>query len=986
MKIKRYAFFIFMFCIGLVNGQLQRYNHPELEWYTIETEHFYIHFHQGTERTASIVAKIGEDIYQPVTQLYHYIPDGKIHFVIRDHDDESNGAAFYYDNKVEIWAPPMNFLLRGTHNWLRNVVTHEFTHMISLGAIRKMPRQLPAIYLQWIGYEEEKRPDVIHGYPNTLVSFPLVGTVIPLWLAEGMAQFQREDLRYDIWDTHRDMILRTAVLHNQLASIAEMGIGGKDHLGYERDIYNQGYAFVLYLVDRYGEEVLTRVSRSLKSPLRIQFSSACQSVIGKSEQELYNEWKDWLTTTYDQRIKNVQEHLHQGDIIEAKGLANFFPVCSPDGMSIAYVSNRGGDYISQSNIWLYDIKTTKQRMITKGVVSSISWSSDGKKLLYAKKEARTRQGSHYYDLYTYDLKTKKEKRLTKYLRARQPDWSRDDQIVCVIESDGTSNLVVLRSDGSGIKPITSFQHGEQIFTPRWMNNGNIVFDLAEEEHGRDIAMIDSLGLHFRYLIKTQHDERDPFPHPDGKSIYYSSDTSGIFNIYRYNLASKEMHQLTNVVGGAFMPSVTLNGKLVYSHFQTDGYKIGYLDSLHTIDPAVAVYASPYQAKREKNQVWDIAQYDDRNSPRYDSQPYKPIFSKLSFLPRIMMDYPGKVKVGTYFYGSDFLDKVLLFGGFALNSQFDTDAFGIFEYKRFYPTLFIELYHIMRNKSFVDPDADYDIRYNLMEVDVGADWNINDANTLRTAFVHSQYGYLGKGTFMGLYQKFSSTYHKGNVIQLQWTHKSIGRSKFSHISPLGGRIIEVKAERAWQNYAVDFEINMEYGTLVDVYERYNYDQFELDWREYLSLPWLDHALSLRLKAGLIDQPVESFYYLFGGGLDGLKGYPYYSIEGRKLAQFGLAYRFPIWRKMGLRFLFFNFDNLYVSVYGEAGNGWNRNKIDFSDWKRDVGVQLRLSLFNFYAYPMCLFVDAAYGLDRFVHENQIYGKTWRMYFGLLFDFLD
>ena len=100
-----------MFFISLARGQLQRYNHPELEWRTIETEHFYIHFHQGTERTASIVAKIVEEIYHPVTELYNYTPDGRIHFVIRDHDDESNGAAFYYDNKVEIWAPPMNFLL-----------------------------------------------------------------------------------------------------------------------------------------------------------------------------------------------------------------------------------------------------------------------------------------------------------------------------------------------------------------------------------------------------------------------------------------------------------------------------------------------------------------------------------------------------------------------------------------------------------------------------------------------------------------------------------------------------------------------------------------------------------------------------------------------------------------------------------------------------------------------------------------------------------
>ena len=109
-------------CIALSGAsvaQLQTYNHAELKWRTIETEHFYIHFHEGTERTAGVVAKIVEDIYEPITSLYQYEPDGKIHFIIRDHDDESNGAAFYYDNKVEIWAPALDFLLRGSHNWLR---------------------------------------------------------------------------------------------------------------------------------------------------------------------------------------------------------------------------------------------------------------------------------------------------------------------------------------------------------------------------------------------------------------------------------------------------------------------------------------------------------------------------------------------------------------------------------------------------------------------------------------------------------------------------------------------------------------------------------------------------------------------------------------------------------------------------------------------------------------------------------------------------
>jgi len=117
---------------------------------TIDSKHFQVHYHKGAERTAGIVSKIAEEIYWPVTSLYLYEPDGKVHFIIRDHDDYSNGGAYYYDNKVEIWASPMDFVLRGNHNWLRNVVTHEFVHMISLGASRKITRTIPAFYSQYM--------------------------------------------------------------------------------------------------------------------------------------------------------------------------------------------------------------------------------------------------------------------------------------------------------------------------------------------------------------------------------------------------------------------------------------------------------------------------------------------------------------------------------------------------------------------------------------------------------------------------------------------------------------------------------------------------------------------------------------------------------------------------------------------------------------------------------------------------------------------
>ncbi|MGH7601382.1 MAG: hypothetical protein ACREOI_33905, partial [bacterium] len=269
------------------------WTHPELKWSTIETPHFYVHFHNGAEHTGKLAAKIAEDVYAPITSLYGYEPDGKIHFVIKDYDDFSNGAAYYLDNKVEVWASALDFELRGTHNWLRNVITHEFTHMISLGASRKITRHIPAFYIQSIGYENEKRDDVLFGYPNRIISYPIAFTSVPPWFAEGVAQYQLPELEYDLWDSHRDMLLRTAVVEGKMLTYSEMNAFGKNSIGSER-VYNQGYSFSSYIAGRYGLESLKNISQNMRKPWRFSFDSAIKAATGKSGAELYREWKKYL--------------------------------------------------------------------------------------------------------------------------------------------------------------------------------------------------------------------------------------------------------------------------------------------------------------------------------------------------------------------------------------------------------------------------------------------------------------------------------------------------------------------------------------------------------------------------------------------------------------------------------------------------------------------------------------------------------------------
>ena len=57
---------IFLFLMLLpcaASAQLMGYNHPELNWRTIETEHFFFYFHQNMDRTPYIVAEGAESVF-----------------------------------------------------------------------------------------------------------------------------------------------------------------------------------------------------------------------------------------------------------------------------------------------------------------------------------------------------------------------------------------------------------------------------------------------------------------------------------------------------------------------------------------------------------------------------------------------------------------------------------------------------------------------------------------------------------------------------------------------------------------------------------------------------------------------------------------------------------------------------------------------------------------------------------------------------------
>jgi hypothetical protein len=1034
----RRLFLVIVLILSAPTMNAQEYfNHPDLIWNTIETSHFRVHYHEGAERTGRTIAKIAEEVYGPVTSFYQYEPDQKVDLVIKDYDDYSNGAAYFLDNKIEFWAPALDFELRGTHNWLRNVVTHEFAHIIQIQTSLKFSRRIPAVYLQVLSYESERRPDVLYGYPNVIVSYPYSSFVIPAWFAEGTAQYNRPQFGYDSWDTHRDMILRMYALEGKMLSWNEMSVFGKTSLGNESS-YNAGFAFVTYIGQRYGDEKIREISEYLQRLDALSIDGAIERALGKPGRDIYDEWRDLLTRSYRERTEAIRTSRIEGNVIGGVGFANLSPAFSPDGKKIAYISNKEADYFGVSSLYIYDCETGHEEEIPEKVRSQLSWSPDGSKIYYAKLTRENSFFSNLSDLFEYTLVTGEERRITRGARAAGPDISSDGRtLVCIVERDGTQNLATADVQTGNVTVMTSYVNGEQLSSAHWSpDSREIVFSLGRGEK-QDIMIYDYVRHTVSGIVIGSHDARNPIFSRNGSEIIFSSDSSGIFNVYRVDRTTGRQRQLTNVLGGAFMPSVNGSEDLAYSTYTAEGFKLALLPlgAKPRSTPVLFVdykNALPYftndnlLASLEKyssgnSLPWKtLREFNDENISPVESRSYKNTFSSLSFYPVIRFDsYNRKnrgidvIKPGVYIASNDVLDRFGLFGGAAINARFERDLYLSFEYRDkipllyqlgMAPTLALDLYNITRKTdASIELGTEIvpvNVTYGLFEFDATFRQPVySDALLLKYGYIHSRYGTDISGftnVFTGQYINGSSElYYIGNVFFLQWEYNGIVPARTSEIRPVGTTMkIRYDYEFSKFNSSGEYEINN--GFLMPKYDRIRFQKAEINLQRHFALPGWRHTLSIGLRGGTIfGPPVPKFFDLYAGGLTGMKGYSFFAMGGNSIATVNLTYRFPISESLDTRILHIYFDKLYGAIFTDWGDAWDEGMPVVKDFKKDIGVELRLESFSFYSFPTRISLSAAYGLDQFdrtfegrdVIEGRTfvtYGKEWRLYFTVLFGF--
>lgn len=560
-----------------------------LDWLTLETPHFSIHFQAGQEAPARRVGYAAEEAHAALIPLVGHTPQEKTQIVLMDRSDLANGFvdSALYNRMILYPVSPTGVGYAGGispafEDWIRLLLIHEYTHVLHLDMNLQVARGVRALF----------------GHVPGLTT-PVAG-MGPMWV-EGFAVLQEST--FDPAGRARnplfDMFLRTEALAGMLPSLDQaLGHYQRDRWIPAAGVYLYGASFLSYLQETYGSDTLRQIHEEFAS---YRASRLVTAVRVSLDTELDRLWQDWQTVVSEKarrQARDVQaDGLVEGELLHHAAVADMEidPGYSPDGRFIAYAVQGKG----VPGVRLHDLATgrdTQAAVGLAGVLPGLTWAPDGRRITYAQVDEV--DGRLVSDLYEVDVATGVQTRLTRGARAYAPAYSPDGKWLTYVERNGLSTRVVAVPTAPFERPtapgptapapaasiLYAPQDGTQVFSLSWSPDGTrLALNLWHPGGYTDIAVagVGYRGLELsdlRFVTQDRPVDSSPVWSPDGRYILFDSDRLGIYNLYAAEVNTGRLYQLTNVVTGAFNPAVSPSSdEIAYMHYTADGYRLARLD-------------------------------------------------------------------------------------------------------------------------------------------------------------------------------------------------------------------------------------------------------------------------------------------------------------------------------------------------------------------------------------------------------------------------
>jgi hypothetical protein len=550
---------------------------PRLRWYTLQTPHFRVNFHGGLEPLARRAGAIAENVYQVLGEHLDQHPSEVVDILLADDSDFANGSAGavpYNTIRLFATAPDDMSPLGDYDDWLTELVTHEYTHILHVDNVSGLPALLNKI----IGKT---------AIPNQWQ---------PRWILEGLAVAMETAHTSGgrLRSSQFDMFLRADVLEHNVAGLDQMS-GSPRRFPGANLWYLYGSEFISFINDTYGPNVFAAVADDYGAQvLPWGINRSIRRVTGRTYEELYDGWRATLAKRYQAQAAAITTRgIRQGRQLTTRGQnangARFTGACSTLGKpSLLYA--RDDAHTTQG---FYEVPLDGSDSVgtlrARAAGQSASFAPDCGFIFESNVVSERRY--NFDDLFRQAPGTSSREegdtrqRITHGMRARHADVSPDGrQIVYVTNDRSTSTLRIaeLTPDYqlSNVRALVRSARFEQAYTPRFSPDGRSVTYSAWTAGGyRDVRVVDVASGQFRELFHDRAMDQQPVFSPDGRRVYFASDRDGVSNIYVFDLASNQLKQVTNVLNGAYYPELSADEKtLVYTGYTSRGWDLFALEN------------------------------------------------------------------------------------------------------------------------------------------------------------------------------------------------------------------------------------------------------------------------------------------------------------------------------------------------------------------------------------------------------------------------
>ena len=254
---------------------------PYLKWYTVKTPHFRIHYHGGLEDLAQRGASSAEAVYERLVPQLGWAPKQVTEVVLTDDTDAANGSATpipYNAMFLFATAPDDMSALADYDNWINELVTHEYTHILQLDNTSGLPAIGNAILGKTFA-------------PNQAQ---------PRWIKEGLAVAMETAHTSGgrLRSSQFDMYLRADVLEKRLAPLDQISNPARRWPGGNL-WYLYGANFIDWIVDTYGPNIFAAVAADYgASVIPWGINRAIRRVTGRTYEQLYEGFRAYLERKY----------------------------------------------------------------------------------------------------------------------------------------------------------------------------------------------------------------------------------------------------------------------------------------------------------------------------------------------------------------------------------------------------------------------------------------------------------------------------------------------------------------------------------------------------------------------------------------------------------------------------------------------------------------------------------------------------------------